>query len=104
MDLRAAIHRMPVDRALDAEMASHHALITYNRVLELGGSAALAFDRVHTKAWLSPYRGVYRDAAAPQTPEQDLLAAVMASGELAVASHRSAAWLWGLFAGPPYEP
>ena len=43
------------------------------------------------------YRGVYRHSAAPQTEYQRLLAAVWAGGAAALASHRAAAWLWGLF-------
>jgi hypothetical protein len=39
---------------------------------------------------------VYRHAASPITPEQQILAAVLAAGRGAVASHQAAAYLWGL--------
>lgn len=39
---------------------------------------------------------VYRMAGAPVSHEQRLLAAVLAAGPGGAASHRSAAWLWGI--------
>jgi hypothetical protein len=42
------------------------------------------------------YRNVYRICGAPVTELQLLVAAVFAAGAGAVASHRAAAWLWGL--------
>jgi len=55
-------------------------------------------ERVHT--------GVLRVTGAPETWEQGLLAATLASGTGAVASHRSAAHLWnlaGFWEAPPLE-
>lgn len=47
--------------------------------------------------WLVPvHPGVYRVAGGRSSPEQALLAACLAAGPSAVASHRSAALLWGL--------
>ena len=46
-------------------------------------------------------RGVYRVAGAPGSPEQRLRALVLAGGDGALLSHRSAAWLWDLL--PPPE-
>lgn len=49
--------------------------------------------------------GVYRVPGAPRTAEQSLLAAVFAAGpDCALASGRSAAWLWGLVPAPPRRP
>src|SRR4051794_16327029 len=104
MDLRSAALRLPVDRAIDADMASHYGLTTLPRVLFLGGTSRLTEERVHRGSWLTPYRSVYQDAAAPHSPEQRLLAAVWASGELAMASHLSGVWLWGFLARPPDQP
>jgi hypothetical protein len=47
---------------------------------------------------------VYRSAAAPITFEQRIMAACLASGPAAVASHAAAAWLWGLLRHPPDRP
>jgi hypothetical protein len=52
--------------------------------------------RVATGQWLVIYPGVYRHAAHPVTPEQQILAAVLSAGPGAVASHQAAAYLWGL--------
>ena len=47
--------------------------------------------------WLVPqHRSVYRLAGGRSSPEQSLLAACMAAGPTAAASHRSAGMLWGL--------
>ena len=42
------------------------------------------------------HQGVYRLAGNPTSWKQDMLAACMAAGEGAVASHRAAALIWGL--------
>ena len=52
--------------------------------------------RVSSGLWIAPSPGVYRHAAHPVTPEQRILAAVLAAGPGAVASHQAAAYLWGL--------
>ncbi len=44
--------------------------------------------------------GVYRLPGTPDTTDNRLLARVLAAGEDAVLSHRSAAWLWGLLPPP----
>ncbi|MGH9117825.1 MAG: DUF559 domain-containing protein [Acidimicrobiales bacterium] len=57
---------------------------------------------VGIKRWLASgliiavHRGVYRLRGVPVTDEQRLLAAVLAAGVPALASHRSAAWLWSI--------
>ena len=49
--------------------------------------------------------GVYRVPGSPRTPEQQLLTAVRAAGlHTAVASGRSAGWLWGLVDDAPSVP
>lgn len=57
---------------------------------------ALATGRLRTQA-----PAVYRIPGAPWSPEVSLLAAVLAAGPSAMASHVSAAWLWGLVEGCP---
>lgn len=53
---------------------------------------------------LVPVRwGVYRFAGAPASPCQELRAACLAAGPSAVASHRSAAAVWGIFGAAPEE-
>jgi hypothetical protein len=104
MDLRATTARWPVARALDAHMASHHGVLDLGRARHLGATPDLVQRYVEAGEWVQVHRGVYRGAAAPITAEQTLLAAVFASGEHALASHRSAAWLWNLLVRPPDRP
>src|SRR5205807_1777024 len=47
--------------------------------------------------------GVYRLPGAPVTWKQKVMAAVLAAGPGAVASHKTAAALWGLAGFPPRE-
>lgn len=46
--------------------------------------------------------GVYRLSASPRSPQARLLAACLATS--GVASHQSAAWLWGVLEEPPPQP
>jgi hypothetical protein len=74
----------------------HHAVITLADAAAAGTSAkqlrratdAGTLERVHP--------GVYRVAAAPRSWSQRLYIAVLAGGDGALASHRSAHALWGL--------
>jgi len=72
------------------------AVITRRQALEVGMTARQLNARVAAGLLVAVHRGVYRVAAAPTTPEQALLAACLAAGASAVASHRSAAALWSL--------
>lgn len=67
-----------------------------------GGAIAHQID---TGRWLVADRGVFRLVGAPRTWEADLIAAVLAAGPAAAASHRSAAALLGISgftrSGPP---
>jgi hypothetical protein len=92
---------MSVRRALAAEMAAHHGLTTTARAIALGATHDMIRRFVDRGEWVIVYESVYRSAAAPITAEQWLLAAVLMAGCGAVASHRSAAWLWGLLTAPP---
>src|SRR5262249_10605206 len=57
---------------------------------------------VQSGRWEIISRGVYRVVGAPRTWEQRALALVLAAGDDAVVSHRSAAYLYGLDGfGPP---
>lgn len=56
------------------------------------------------RGWIEPVQPrVWRLAGSPVTLEQRLLAAVLAAGPGAAASHRAAAWLWDLVADAPVE-
>jgi hypothetical protein len=53
-------------------------------------------------SFVGRYQGVYALAPARQDPQALIHAAVLAGGPQAVASHASAAYLWGFL--PRYEP
>jgi len=72
------------------------ALFTHEQALSAGYSLRQVQRRRENGGWEQMQAGVYRVAGAPTSWEQRLLAACLAAGAGAVASHRSAARLWGL--------
>ncbi|HEX6422052.1 MAG TPA: type IV toxin-antitoxin system AbiEi family antitoxin domain-containing protein [Acidimicrobiales bacterium] len=95
---------MPPTRSLRralARAATQHGLLTAAQCRELGFSRN-AVHRLTTRGvWAREAPGVYRVVGAPRTWYGRALAAVLAAGPDAVASHRSAAHLWGLAGFPP---
>jgi hypothetical protein len=85
----------PADRAAHLA-ATQHGLVSTEQCRELGVSYSAVRRRVSSGAWIREVPGVYRMAGAPRTWEGRAMAAVLASGPEAVASHRTAAHLWGL--------
>lgn len=73
-------------------------LCVFTRVqaLEAGCREGLIDRRLATGFWVRLHRCVYIRADAPRLPGQDVLAAVLACGAPAAASHRTAACVWGL--------
>lgn len=90
-----------LDRRASNLAAGQHGLITVQQAAELGGDRNLPRRRVASGHWRRCAPGVYVVGGAPATFEREVLAAVMAAGPGAVASHRTAARLWGLV--PPSE-
>lgn len=82
--------------ALNRLAARQHGLFTRRQATELGLSAKQIEGGARSGRWHRVHRGVYRMAGAPVTELQSVLGAVLAAGAGAMASHRSAAWLWGL--------
>jgi very-short-patch-repair endonuclease len=66
----------------------------------MGVTADYERGKVERGEWDRPSPRVVREVVAPRTPEQALMIAVIEAGPTAVASHQSAAWLWGLLPGP----
>ena len=85
-----------LDRRLANIAAAQHSLLTLADVRSEGGSRAHASRRVQSGRWESPTQGVFRIAGTPWTYEARVLAAVLAAGPGAVASHFCAARLLGL--------
>jgi hypothetical protein len=76
--------------------ASQHGLITRAQLRESGLTDAMIDGLLARGLLVRVHRGVYRVAGMPVTWRQSVLAACLAGGPAAVASHRAAAALWGL--------
>jgi very-short-patch-repair endonuclease len=83
-------------REVHARFRSQHALVTRAELRLLGVTAEQERQRVASGEWELAAPGVIRLAGSVRSPEQALLAACLAGGVTAVASHQSAAWLWDL--------
>ncbi len=88
---------------LDNWLTAHHGVISKTEAARLGigpGSWYRALERGQLELL---HRNVARAIGSPRTPEQAIRAGVLAMGPSAVASHRSAARLWG-FERRPDDP
>lgn len=76
--------------------SSQHGLLAWAQARNAGLSEG-EIRSLLRREWLEVVSdGVFRVSGSPPSPEQSLLAAVLGGGSAAVASHRSAAWLWGM--------
>ena len=82
--------------SMEVLTSGQHGLITRTQALQTGLTPGQLRARLESQRWIRVYRNIYRTEGSPVTEIQRLLAAVLAAGDGAVASHRSAAWLWGL--------
>ena len=73
-----------------------HGLVTSRQVRARGGSTEHVRTRIRAGRWSRIRRGIYVIGAAPLTWRQQVLASCLATDHRAVASHRTAARLWGL--------
>lgn len=87
---------MPSFGALAQLAAGQHGLITRYQLDRIGVTPAQLRTFVGHGVLIRHSRGIYAVASSPPTPDQDLLACVLAGGPSAVASHRAAAALWHL--------
>ncbi|MBW3548513.1 MAG: type IV toxin-antitoxin system AbiEi family antitoxin domain-containing protein [Actinobacteria bacterium] len=92
------------DITLATAAADRHGIVTRGQIRRLGVSDGEVERRVDAGLLVPLHQGVYRHAAVPETVEAGLLATVLGSGDRAVASHRSAAWLHGLRDVPRWRP
>lgn len=86
----------PVDVAVARRAAQQHGVVHRRQARALGMTPRQIHDRLSAGLLVAVHRGVYRLAASPTSWDQDVLAACLAAGDGAVASHRAAARLWGL--------
>lgn len=85
-----------VDQRVSLFAAQHHGIFTVTHLAEMKVSLHHRRRRLESGRWAVAYDGVYRITGAPRSWTSDLLAAVWAGDDRAVASHRSAAALWDL--------
>lgn len=81
---------------MDQLAERQHGLITRAQAIEAGLSPAAIRHRLESGRWHLVRGGVYRLPGSPRTWHQRLLAVVLAAGSGAVASHSSAAALFGV--------
>ncbi len=88
----------PVPMSPDASVAPvaarQHGLVTLDQALASGLSRAAIDGRLSSGRWQRVRSRVFVVCGAPRTWEQSVLAAVLAAGPDAVASHTTAAALW----------
>ncbi|QGG95643.1 hypothetical protein [Actinomarinicola tropica] len=84
-----------IDRRVGDLAAEQHGVVTRAQVLELGGDRDLPSRRVASGLWRRAATGVFVVNGVPASFAQRVLVAVLAAGPGALASHRTAAALWG---------
>lgn len=80
---------------------AQHALITWQQLQQMGMAASSIARMVERGHLVRVFPGVYRIAGGPTTWLQRQLAAVLAGGPEAGASHRATAYLWDAWDGEP---
>ena len=91
--------RIDSDRMIAAIAAEQHGVFTLDQAKACGLTRNEIARRIAAGRWIHHYERAYSIAGAPLSWRGRLLAACCAGGTRAVASHRSAAALWGLAGG-----
>lgn len=86
----------PIDVSLNRLAARQYSLAHRQQALDLGMTPRQIQERLDSGWFVPVHRSVYRLPGGPSSSKQALLAACLAAGPGAVASHRSAAVLWRL--------
>ncbi|MBV9603453.1 MAG: DUF559 domain-containing protein [Solirubrobacterales bacterium] len=89
------------DRAVTRIAARQRTLVTSEQLVACGFGRNAVAHRV-AAGWFHPvFRGVYSVGSGVLPPMALELAALLACGKRSFASHRSAAWVWGMRKAPP---
>jgi hypothetical protein len=94
--MRDLTHTPPPDVALARLASAQHGVVASRHLHQLGFDKHAIARMVRSGRLHRLHRGVYAVGHTVLPPSGRLLAAVLAAGEGAVVSHRSAASLWGL--------
>src|SRR6188474_1326535 len=86
------------DAAMAALAARQHGVVSFGQLKAAGLTASGVARRVRSGRLHRLHRGIYAIGYRPLTHQARWMAAVLAAGESAVVSHRSAAALWGMLA------
>ncbi len=92
----------PKDARAVSLAGSQHGLLTRMQAAQLGFGPSAIRHRLDSGRWMHAQRGVYRLVGAPMTWLQRVLASCLALD--AIASHRTAAVLWGIDGFRPGRP
>jgi very-short-patch-repair endonuclease len=92
---RRKITQDPVDVAVRQLAGRQSGNVARRQLLSLGLGQHAINARLRNGSFVARYHGVYALAPARQDAQALIAAAVLAGGPTAVASHASAAWLWG---------
>lgn len=85
-----------LEAALWAIATTQQCLVTRRQVHDAGGTDADVKWRLHTGRWRQLHPGVYLMGPGPATWNQRLMAACLAAGPTAVATHLAGALVWDL--------
>ena len=87
---------MSPDRAIARLAATQHGAFSYQQALACGLTPDAIRHRLRTGRWIALHRAVYAVAGSSSTWERRVVAAVLAFGDSAFASHMTAAVVLGL--------
>ncbi len=93
--------RPVVVREVARRFRDQYGVTSRGQLYAIGVSEAALRHRLRTGEWQRVGTRLVRLATVAVTPEQELLALCLAAGPAALASHRSAAWLWQMLEAPP---
>ena len=91
---------MPNDEGIARIAEAQHGLVTRAQARALGLSPRAIRHQLDRDRWAQVRPGVYLIRGVPRSWPQAVLAVVLAAGEFALASHRTAARLWRLPVAP----
>ncbi len=89
------------DQLLADLAARQHGVITFQQALGAGVSPQGLSRRLANGSLIRLHPEIYAMRSVPASPHQTLLGAVLWGGPGSAASHRAAAWLWGLDGASP---